>query len=230
MPAGQARRAAQWESYSPISQTVSELSAIGAPTRALWEWLVAPYTLLVIVFGRGVWISADANRALRAGTLITVYGALGLAWPFAPMHQRETLAAGGSTVSDTLHLVLGAVTVLLMPMAITFAAAAFGKWFRVFVRDIGDSFCIWRTEFSGRAEYWHQSSNAVGGTMGTDKYRCFPAVDLSAGGENVVAGGLATCSLVGSVADEVVEIICSTPGCITATGLGGLNASNGSEE
>ena len=112
---------------------MSELSAIGAPTRALWEWLVAPYTLLVIAFGIGVRISADANRALRiTGTLITVHGALGLAWPFAPMHQRETLAAGGSTVSDTLHLVLGAVTVLLMLMAITFAAAAFGKWFRVY--------------------------------------------------------------------------------------------------
>ena len=101
---------------------------------------------------------------------------------------------------------------------------------RVFVRDIGDPFCIWRTDFSGRAEYWRQSSNAVGGIMGADKYRCVPAVDRSADGENVVAGGLATCSVVGSVADQIVEIIRSTPGCITATGLGGLNASNGSEE
>ena len=48
------------------------------------------------------------------------------------MHQRETLAAGGSSVSDTVHLALAAVTVLLTPMAIAFAAAAFEKWFRAY--------------------------------------------------------------------------------------------------
>ena len=29
--------AMQWEGYSSVSQTVSELSAIGAPTRPLWN-------------------------------------------------------------------------------------------------------------------------------------------------------------------------------------------------
>ena len=48
------------------------------------------------------------------------------------MHLRETLAAGGGTVSDTMHLVLASVTVLLMLLAIAFGAAAFGRPFRLY--------------------------------------------------------------------------------------------------
>src|SRR6185503_11189503 len=122
--------AMQWEGYSSASQTISELSAIGAPTRSLWVWPAAFYTVLVTAFGWGVWRSAGRNRALRiAGGLIVAYGALGLVWPFAPMHLREALAAGGGTLSDTMHLVLASVTVPLMLLAIGFGAAAFGKRF-----------------------------------------------------------------------------------------------------
>ena len=125
--------AMRWEGYSSASQTVSELSAIGAPTRPLWVVLGISYTLLVTAFGWGVWKSAGRTRALRiVGGLIVAYGGLGVAWPFAPMHLREALAAGGSTLSDTMHIVLGSVTVLLMLLAIGFGAAAFGKRFRVY--------------------------------------------------------------------------------------------------
>ena len=125
--------AMQWEAYSSASQTISELSAIGAPTRSLWAVPGAIYTLLVTAFGFGVWASAGRIRALRiAGGLILAYGALGVLWPFAPMHLRETLAAGGGTLSDTMHLVLASVTVLLMLLAISFAATAFGTRFRVY--------------------------------------------------------------------------------------------------
>jgi hypothetical protein len=125
--------AMQWETYSSASQTISELSAIGAPTRSLWAVPGAIYTVLVTAFGWGVWKSAGRSRALRiAGGLILAYGALGVLWPFAPMHLRETLAAGGGTLSDTMHLVLASVTVLLMLLAISFAATAFGTRFRVY--------------------------------------------------------------------------------------------------
>ena len=36
----------QWEGYSSASQTISELSAIGAPTRSLWAVPGAFYTYL----------------------------------------------------------------------------------------------------------------------------------------------------------------------------------------
>jgi hypothetical protein len=125
--------AMQWEDYSSASQTISELSAIGAPTRSLWAVPGTIYTVLVTAFGWGVWKSAGRSRPLRiAGGLILAYGSLGVLWPFAPMHLRETLAAGGGTLSDTMHLVLASATVLLMLLAIGAAAAAFGTRFRVY--------------------------------------------------------------------------------------------------
>ena len=43
-----------FEGYSYSSHTVSELSAIGAPTRQLWVPLAFVYTLLFAAFGFGV--------------------------------------------------------------------------------------------------------------------------------------------------------------------------------
>ena len=125
--------AIRFEGYSLVSQVPSELTAIGAPTRTLWMWLGSAYTVLVAAFGWGVWQSAGRNRAVRiVGGLMLAYGSLGLLWPFAAMHQREVLAAGGGTWSDTMHVVLGGVTVLLMFLAIGFGATAFGKRFRLY--------------------------------------------------------------------------------------------------
>lgn len=125
--------AIRYEGYNPLSQVPSELTAIGAPTQALWARLGWIYTALVAAFGYGLWKSAGRNRAVRiVGVLVLAYGSLGLLWPFAPMHQREVLAAGGGTQGDTMHVVLGGVTVFLMFLAIGFGAAAFGKRFRLY--------------------------------------------------------------------------------------------------
>ena len=119
--------------YRSASQVVSELSAIGAPTRTLWIVLATPYTLLMIAFGWGVWKSAGTNRRLRiAGGLLLAYSVLGVLWPFTPMHLRETLAAGGATWSDTMHIALGVATEVLYVAALVFAAAALGKPFRLY--------------------------------------------------------------------------------------------------
>jgi hypothetical protein len=113
-----------FESYSLASQTVSELSAIGAPTRPLWVWLGTVYALLVAAFGWGVWKSAGRNRPLRVvGGLMVVDGVISLYWPL--MHLR----GAEFTLTDTMHIVWAMVTVLLMMLAIGFGAAAFSKWF-----------------------------------------------------------------------------------------------------
>lgn len=125
--------AIRYEGYNLISQVPSELTAIGAPTQRLWAVLGSIYTLLIAAFGWGVWRSAGPSLAVRImGGLILAYASLGLLWPFAGMHQREVLAAGGGTLSDTFHVVLGGVTVFLMFLAIGFGAAAFGKRFRLY--------------------------------------------------------------------------------------------------
>jgi len=125
--------AGQWEAYNSWSQTVSELSAVNAPTRKLWVILCIPYTLLIIAFAWGIWKSAIGNRRLRiAGVLFVVYGVLGIFWPFAPMHLRETLAAGGGTFSDTLHITLAAITQVIFFIALGFAGLALGKSFLIY--------------------------------------------------------------------------------------------------
>jgi hypothetical protein len=124
---------AQWPGYDSASQTVSELSAVGAPTRPLWVVLGMFYSVLVMAFGWGVRMAAGDDRRLRAaGLLIAVYGALGILWPFAPMHLRPVLAAGGGTASDTLHIALAVATEVIYLLALVLAAAVLGKAFRLY--------------------------------------------------------------------------------------------------
>jgi hypothetical protein len=117
----------RWEDYSSASQTVSELSAIGAPTRALWVALGSVYTLLTAAFGLGVLESAGRYRALRiAGGVLIAQSLLNLFWP--PMHLRGT----APTLTDTMHIAFSMAWLLLMLLAIGFGAAAFGRRFRLY--------------------------------------------------------------------------------------------------
>jgi hypothetical protein len=121
----------QWPGYSHSSQTISELSAYEAPTRPLWYWLGIFYNLFVIAFGWSVRKSAAGNRPLSiVGTLIMIYGIIDFAWP--PMHQREILAAGGGTWSDTAHLIFAMIMVVLYLLTMIFGAVAFGRVFRFY--------------------------------------------------------------------------------------------------
>lgn len=121
----------QYPGYDIASQTVSELSAIDAPTRTFWFVLGIIYSLLFIAFGLGIWLSANGNRSLQFVAIVVIFDAVfGFFWP--PMHQRETIAAGGGTLTDTLHLVWAFVHLALMLLMIGFGAAAFGKVFRIF--------------------------------------------------------------------------------------------------
>jgi hypothetical protein len=120
----------QYGGYSVTSQTVSELSAINAPTRTLWVTLCILYSLLLIIFGVGVWFFAPGNKLRIVAALFVFDGFFGFFWP--PMHQREVIQAGAGTLSDTLHLVWAFVTLALMLAMIVLGAAALGKSFRVF--------------------------------------------------------------------------------------------------
>ncbi|HEU0079347.1 MAG TPA: DUF998 domain-containing protein [Longimicrobiaceae bacterium] len=119
--------ATRWEGYSSASQTVSELSAIGAPTRPLWIALAAVYTLLVIAFGCGVWLAAGRNRRLRVvGGLQVATGLIGPLWP--PMHLR----GAEPTLTDTMHIVFAAGWLVLTLLTVGFGAAALGRRFRIY--------------------------------------------------------------------------------------------------
>jgi hypothetical protein len=117
----------QFEGYSIPSQTVSELSAIDAPTRPLWVSLAMIYILLFAAFGWGIRKSANGNRPLRiVGVLIIVYVIINFYWP--PMHLR----GNEQTLTDTLHIVWAMMTLLLMMLIMGFGAAALGRSFRLY--------------------------------------------------------------------------------------------------
>ena len=116
--------------HSFISQAVSELTAVGAPTKGLVEPLFIAYDLLIIAFGIGVWMSAGGRRAVRiVGGLLTGIGVVGLvAMPFTPMHLRGT----GNLSTDAPHIVVTGVTVLFILAAVGFGASLFGRRFRLY--------------------------------------------------------------------------------------------------
>ena len=117
--------------YDVASQTVSELSAIGAPTRTVWNLLSPFYSLLIIPFGWGIWLSSGLNRKLQVvAVMMLIYGFSGFFWP--PMHLREALAAGEGSLTDTMHILFAMMTIALMLLIIGFGAAALGKKFRLF--------------------------------------------------------------------------------------------------
>jgi len=120
--------------YSYTSQQVSELSAIGAPTRPLWVAMSSVYAPLVIAFGIGVLISAGPKRSLRVtGSLLVAFGAISLLWVlFAPMHMRGTVALASGSVTDSMHLVFAGVQILVMVLFIAFGAVALGRAFRLY--------------------------------------------------------------------------------------------------
>ena len=119
--------AMSWHSYSYTSQSISELFAIGSPTRRIFALI--PYNPLVIAFGIGVWWSAGRKRALRStGILLVAYGVVSQAGSFFPMHLR---GATGS-LTDTMHILLTIVLVLLILLFIGFGATAAGEWFRLY--------------------------------------------------------------------------------------------------
>ena len=93
--------------------------------------LGAVYGILMIAFGWAVWKWAPPNRALQAiGLLLMAHTVFGQFWP--PMHQRAVLAAGGGTLTETLHIVWTIVTSLFFIGALGFGAAGFGKRFRLY--------------------------------------------------------------------------------------------------
>lgn len=117
----------RWQGYSWISQTISELSAIDAPTQWLWLPLGFVYALLVFALGLGMQrVPARSTRTRTVGALLVIFSVAGLFWP--PMHLRGV----EPSLTDSLHLLWAAATSALMIAAIVTGARALGSRFRAF--------------------------------------------------------------------------------------------------
>ena len=114
--------------YRWSDMTVSELSAIDAPTRPLWvAGMTLVYEPLQLLFALGVWRAAGTRWRLRVSALLLLAIALvGLAWP--PMHLRGE----PTSLTDTLHIVWTAVFALLSLTTMALAAGALRRAFRLY--------------------------------------------------------------------------------------------------
>lgn len=119
---------ASWDAYSYTSQMISELIAIGAPTRPAMIAMSMVYNPLVFAFGLGVWRVAHKRSLRIAGALLMAYGVISFVGPFVPMHQR---GAEGS-LTDVLHIVCTVGIVLSTLLFIAFGSGASGRPFRGF--------------------------------------------------------------------------------------------------
>jgi hypothetical protein len=119
--------AAQWDNYSRTGEMVSKLFAVGSPARPVLIVLVGGvYTVLIIAFGLGVWISANWNRALRVtGALLIGYGVANLVALLFPLDLS-------SNASVPMHIVATNMLLVLMLAAMGFGAAAFHGWLRLY--------------------------------------------------------------------------------------------------
>jgi hypothetical membrane protein len=120
----------QWDGYSFRDQTISELGAIGAPSRALFAVLLLIVYGLMVAFGVGVWKAGGENRRLRiAGGLVIGVGVMALTvGQFAAMRPRGTEQG----LAGAMHLLEGAVAMLMTFTSMGIAASAFGTRFRVY--------------------------------------------------------------------------------------------------
>lgn len=115
-----------WHGYSFTSQAISELTAIGGPTRQLLAPLYPIYSLLMIAFGLGVLKLAGQRRTLRfIGFLQVIIGFVGLAWMPFPIHMRGV----EPTFTDTMHNTFAGVQTLFILSSIGLGTIAYGKRF-----------------------------------------------------------------------------------------------------
>ncbi len=119
----------RYSGYSYRDQAFSELTAQGSPVRTLMIATNAiPYTVLVLGFAMGVWLSSHPTRVARVtGVLIAGYALVGLTGAVAfPMNTRGT----DSTLRNTMHIPATAVMSLCILSAIVVGARLFGMRFR----------------------------------------------------------------------------------------------------
>jgi hypothetical protein len=120
--------AVAWPGYSHASQTVSELMAIGAPSRPLVLSLMTVRSLLLFAFALGVAWSARGRWAVRLTAILLVADAVvgQITASLFPVPQR------GATGNSIMHVIGTGLESFAIILSMGFAAAAFGKRFRLY--------------------------------------------------------------------------------------------------
>lgn len=127
----------RYPGYSFTSQTISELAAIGAPSRAFVDPLFLAYGALAVVFAIAVVRAAGRNRALRlSGFALLGHAGAGLlaaasdALHLFPLTFAMQMRGAGGFGTDWPHIAMMAVIVGFLSLAVGAGAFAFGRRFR----------------------------------------------------------------------------------------------------
>jgi hypothetical protein len=116
----------RYRGYSYRDQTVSELAAIGAPTRPLVVALFTVYGVLLTAFSAGAWLATREPASRRSAALLGVSAlAATPVQPFFPMHRRGEVPG----FTDAMHVAGTGLLSVLVEVSMGFAAAAQrGAW------------------------------------------------------------------------------------------------------
>jgi hypothetical protein len=111
--------------YSFVFQSISQLSADGAPMRSIVVPLVVASNVCVMAVGAGCWALAGQDAAMRiTGGLLVGNGLLGSVAAFFPTRL------GVTSDRSSLTVILGAGAVVCLVLAMASGAVAFENWFR----------------------------------------------------------------------------------------------------
>ncbi|HRC63158.1 MAG TPA: DUF998 domain-containing protein [Dehalococcoidia bacterium] len=129
------------------SQMVSELFAVGSPTRRTQLWLGAIYNALVFGFAAGIWRSARGRRSIRlAAAALAGYGAASTAGGFwGPMDVRGT----PNSRRDQRHILVTLAMSGFILATMLLGAMAGGRRFRMY--SLATAMAV--TLFGGLAGY-----------------------------------------------------------------------------
>jgi uncharacterized protein DUF998 len=116
----------RWKGYDYIHQSISDLTAVGSPTRSWAIPLTLGHNLALLIAGVAIWLLPGRNIALRiTASLLMVTAIAWLGGQLFPNQVGETPARSSPIV------ILGATAVVASVLMIAFGAAAFSGWFRV---------------------------------------------------------------------------------------------------
>ena len=116
----------QWKGYDYIHQSMTQLAAIGAPTRSWTLPLSIGHDLALLVVGVALWLVAGRNVALRITASLVIVGAI--TWLVGGLFPARI---GETPQRLSPAVILGATAVVASVLAIVFGAAALSGWFRV---------------------------------------------------------------------------------------------------
>jgi len=115
----------RWPGYSFADYSISELAAIGAPSRPFTTVVLAIHDALLLAFAAGVLAGTYARPAKYAAAFLAAIGVLGFVYALFPIQQR----GAPFTRNEVAHLTLVVVNVLCVVGAVITGGRAGSRGF-----------------------------------------------------------------------------------------------------